>query len=142
MSLHPSSSLAGPLRSVSLFVVCVSLCLAFPALGAEPIGTVTAIEGSATSEVGGRPSPLSVGDAVRLNETVRTDAAGKVKVRFVDGTDLSIGPSSSVTLDRFVWGNSDSSTVISPSRGTFFIRTPRSGEYEIRTPSATIGTRG
>src|SRR5215207_8527996 len=69
--------------------------------------------------------------------------AGK---RFLDRTDLSIGGSATVKLDRFVYdpGGSARSVVVSSTKGVlrWVSGDSTSRAYEIRTPHAILGIRG
>ena len=80
------------------------------------------------------------------DESVRTGASGEARLRFVDATDLAIGPGSTVKLDRFVFagGGTASSVVMSAARGAFRFTTGNSAHeaYRIVTPAAVIGVRG
>ena len=93
---------------------------------------------------GARATPINAGDSVYLNQTVRTDAQGLAKLVFLDSTNLSIGPSSNVVLDRFVYSGGNQSISVNLARGAFRFATGNADKraYEIRTPVATIGVRG
>ena len=122
-----------------------ALATALPA-AAEPIGSATKINPSVTGTAGGRASVMAVGDEVVQDETVQTGAGGLARLRFADSTDLSVGPGSSVKLDKFVFagGGSASSMVLSATRGAFRFSTGNSAHeaYRINTPAASIGVRG
>ena len=65
---------------------------------------------------------------------------------FLDQTSLTIGPSSDVVLDRFVFdGNRRASDfAVQATRGAlrFVSGSSKSESYKVRTPVATIGVRG
>jgi len=75
------------------------------ALAQSAIGSVEAVQNPATGTIDGKPLSIAVGDRVYENEVVRTGEGSNVKIVFLDGTDLSIGPNSRVTLDRFVYNS-------------------------------------
>ena len=118
------------------------LWLAASAALAAPIGNATKINPSVT----GNARPMAVGDDVVQNETVQTGAAGEARLRFIDSTDLAVGPGSIVKLDKFVFagGGTASSVVMSTTRGAFRFATGNSPHeaYRINTPAASIGVRG
>lgn len=80
------------------------------------------------------------------NETVVTEDASASRVIFLDDSQLSIGPTSWLKLDNFVYNPSpsDKTVAISFLRGVFrFVGGKMSGEnFKITTPAASIGVRG
>jgi hypothetical protein len=77
---------------------------------------------------------------------VRTGSAGQANLRFRDSTKLSVGPSSNVRLDKFVYdpNKGSGSVAIEASKGAFRFVTgsQNKGEYKIKTPYGTLGVRG
>ena len=43
------------------------------------------------------------GDKIYLNDTIQTDAKGKVQILLNDQTAFNLGPNSSIVLDKFVY---------------------------------------
>jgi hypothetical protein len=107
------------------------------------IGTANSIKPEASGSIGGT---LSTGSGVHANETVKTGSAGQAGLHFNDQSNLNVGPSSSVRIDKFVYDpNKDSgSTVIEVARGAFRFSTGAQdkGETKIKTPYGNIGMRG
>lgn len=131
-------------RFLFLWLACV--------IGASPlrsqtlrIGEVASIQGGASGSVGPR-ARLEDGSPVHQNETIQTAAESATSLAFNDSTHLSIGPSSSVRLDRFVYeGNGTTrSAIVNVSRGIMRFGTGNSdpSRFQLRTPLATIGIRG
>jgi hypothetical protein len=92
------------------------------------------------------PAVLRVGIDVFQNEVIQTGEHSASKVLFQDKTSLSVGGSSRVTLDHFVYDPdpSKSQVALSIARGVVRFATgslPKSS-YQITTPTATIGVRG
>lgn len=85
-------------------------------------------------------------DDVHSNEVVNTGANSAARFIFRDNTILSVGASSSVTLDKFVFDSNanNSSVALSMSRGVMRFVTGNlpKNVYSIRTPTAVIGIRG
>src|SRR5262249_17188076 len=81
------------------------------------IGSAHSVIPEANGSVAGT---LSAGSGVHANETVRTGSSGKTGLRFIDSTNLSVGNSSSVRLDKFVYdpNKGTGSVAIDASRGT------------------------
>jgi hypothetical protein len=107
------------------------------------IGSATSVQPDASGSVGGT---LSAGSGVHANETVKTGSSGQAGLRFNDQSNLSVGHSSQVRLDKFVYdpNKGTGSTVIEATRGTFRFSTgaQNKGEVKIKTPYGTLGTRG
>jgi len=107
------------------------------------IGTANSVTPEASGSVGGT---LAAGSGVHANETVKTGSAGKAGLQFNDQSNLSVGHSSQVRLDKFVYdpNKGTGTTVIEATRGTFRFTTgaQNKGEVKIKTPYGTLGTRG
>jgi hypothetical protein len=107
------------------------------------IGSATSVQPDASGSVGGT---LAAGSGVHANETVKTGSAGQAGLRFNDQSNLSVGHSSQVRLDKFVYdpNKGTGTTVIEATRGTFRFTTgaQNKGEVKIKTPYGTLGTRG
>ncbi|MGB8617699.1 MAG: hypothetical protein WCD65_09250, partial [Pseudolabrys sp.] len=75
----------------------------------EAIGKATSVRPQAE---GSHAGPLSGGSNVYSKETVRTGDAGQADLKFHDSSNLTVGPKSSVRLDKFVYDpNKSASTV-------------------------------
>ena len=107
------------------------------------IGTANSVKPEASGSIAGT---LAAGSGVHANETVRTGNSGQAGMRFIDQSNLNVGPSSSVRLDKFVYDpNKGSGTVvIEGARGAFRFSTgsQNKGDVKIKTPSGTLGIRG
>jgi hypothetical protein len=115
------------------------------------IGTAQSVQPEASGGVG----TLSAGNDVHANETVRTGSSGQVGLQFNDHSNLTVGHSSVVRLDKFVYdpNKGTGSTVIDVTRGTFRFSTGAQDkiksllpvllrDVKIVTPYGTLGTRG
>ena len=108
----------------------------------EAIGKATSVIPQAE---GSHAGMLSSGSSVYSKETVRTGDAGKADLQFHDNSNLTVGPKSSVRLDKFVYDtNKSTGTVaIQATRGTFrFVTGSQGGSYQIKSPYGTLGIRG
>ena len=107
------------------------------------IGSASSVTPEASGSVGGT---LSVGSGVHANETIKTGSSGQAGLRFNDQSNLSVGHSSQVRLDKFVYdpNKGTGSTVIEATRGTFRFSTgaQNNAEVKIKTPYGTLGVRG
>jgi hypothetical protein len=112
----------------------------------EAIGKATSVKPQAEGSHGGTRT-LSGGSDIYSKETVRTGETGQADLQFRDQSNLSVGPKSSVRLDKFVYdpNKSAGSVAIQATRGSFRFVTGSQGgggNYQIKTPYGTLGVRG
>ncbi|MGB9016967.1 MAG: FecR domain-containing protein [Pseudolabrys sp.] len=108
----------------------------------EAIGKATSVRPQAE---GSHAGPLSGGSNVYSKETVRTGDSGQADLQFHDRSNLTVGPKSSVRLDKFVYdpNKSGGAVAIQATRGTFrFVTGSQGGSYQIKSPYGTLGIRG
>ncbi len=117
-----------------------------PAQAVDGIGAASTISNRVEGFVGGDARMLAVGSEVFQNELVRTGLQSDARLIFLDDTNLSVGPASEVTLDRFVYDpdKGAGAVVVRTTRGIFRFITgsQRPQNYLIATPIASIGVRG
>jgi len=121
---------------------------AHPAAAADPIGSVTRIQGESTAIVEGASTPLDLGASVFLNQEVSTGEEARLELTFDDGTQLTLGEKAKMVLDTFVY---------SPAQGTGTMKLAVVGAFRfvsgqvtkqhetqvaVTTPVATVGIRG
>ena len=71
--------------------------------------------------------------------------SGQADLQFHDRSNLTVGPKSSVRLDKFVYdpNKSGGAVAIQATRGTFrFVTGSQGGSYQIKSPYGTLGIRG
>ena len=109
----------------------------------DAIGKATSVVPQAEGSHGGT---LSGGASVYSKETIRTGDSGKADMQFHDSSNLSVGPKSSVRLDKFVYDpNKGAGTVaIQATKGSFRFVTGSQGKgaVQVKTPYGTLGVRG
>ena len=142
-----SSKRRTPFWKAACLATSFSLTMA-PALAQAQTGignaskVVNQVEGSLQANV----RTIATQDDVFQNEVVKTASESATQLIFKDETQLTIGPESEVTLDTFVYdSNPDKGRlVINQTVGTLrFVSGAFSDKnYEVRTPTATIGIRG
>ena len=81
------------------------------------------------------------------NERITTGANDKAHIVFLDGSSLTIGPNSVLTIDKFVYDpeRKTGELALNTSRGVFrFVggAISKNSAVTIKTPSATMGIRG
>ncbi len=126
----------------------ISCCVA-TASAAEPIGIVKVLKGTATVDRGGQRSALALGAPVFQDDRIRTTADGAVGITFRDSSLLSVGPSSTVALDRFSYdpATREGGFDLSLRRGTLAaiagkLIEQRPGAMKVTTPTAVLAVRG
>ncbi len=117
------------------------------AFAADPkIGGAKSAKPQVEGIVNGQSQTITTGTDVYANETVRTGTGGVADLVFLDNTDLSVGPTSEVHLDKFVYDptGSTGSVVIEVTQGAFRFVTGSQDKraYQIKTPFGTLGVRG
>jgi hypothetical protein len=130
-------------------IALAALLAAASAAAAEPeVGVAAAVNPQATGTPPGEASRvIEVGLDMVRDERVVTGGEGRTQMLFVDGSALTVGPDSDVTLDEFVY-DPDAGTgklAFSASRGLFrFVggKISKSAAVTFRTPTALIGVRG
>jgi hypothetical protein len=90
---------------------------------------------------------LRVGTDIQANETVTTTANDRAHLVFLDGTTVTIGPNSRLTIDKFVYDPTTEKGELSMnvSTGVFRViggRISKTSEVKVATPSASLGIRG
>ena len=104
-----------------------------------PIGQVASIRKDAARS----GKPLKLGDPVYSNDVLTTGSDSSVRITFADQTNLALGASSRVTLDRFVFAG-DQEFAVTATRGAFRFTSGGLNKtaYKVNTPTSTMGVRG
>jgi hypothetical protein len=119
-----------------------SLLLQSTASNGQEIGSASSVKPQAEAN----SRMLSSGSSVFSRDLIHTGDAGVADLRFRDSTNLSVGPNSSVRLDKFVYDPNKSAggVAVEATRGSFrFVTGSQSkGSYQVKTPYGTLGIRG
>ena len=138
------------LRQVSaMFVALLSAGALLPTCAwSEDVGAAAAVKPSSTgTPPGGNSRTLDIGARIASQERIHTDGTGSLQVMFLDKTTLTIGPSSDLVVDQFVYNPSASTGQFAASLSKGALRFV-GGQIShnigatINTPAATIGIRG
>ena len=134
---------------ILLLLVLATISLpASTAVAAAKVGVAAAVNPSVTGMApGAAPHVIQVGVDMQADERVVTTTTGQTQLLFLDGSALTIGPSSEVTIDKFVFdpGSGSGTLVMSAAKGVFRLvggKISKGTPVEFKTPSATIGVRG
>ena len=110
------------------------------------VGEAAVVQNQVVRVLGSATSQINVGDSVLRDETVRTGLESAARLVMADNTNLSLGPSATITLDRTVFDDEHTyrDIAVKLTAGAFRFVTGNSEKtaYKITTPLATIGVRG
>ncbi len=135
------------------FLVCIVtavLASTFPTTAfGNDVGVIKVSKGAAALERAGQRLAVPVGTKVREGDVVTTGADGSVGITFGDNSLLSIGPDSSLVIDRFAFDSTTHKGAFETSlnRGTLAavsgkIAKQSPDAMKVRTPAAMLGVRG
>jgi hypothetical protein len=145
LSVRLSTLLGGKVRHVfSSFVLSAMLVAAGPAAAAT--GSALGVAQGANVEQAAGKHVLTVGEDVFIGDLITTNASGQVQIKFDDGTELVVGPASSLRIEDYLLRSDGSAGkfAINALGGTFRFVTGSApkNRYQIETPTGTIGIRG
>src|SRR5579863_10411708 len=136
----------------SIASVLLPMAATAQAPGLTRIGAAGAVAGSvraAAPSEGAVGRVIGSGQPLYLNDAVTTDAQGRLQVLLLDETVFTIGPNSSMVLDKFVYDPATNNGNLSARilKGIFRFVTgkiarKKPSEMEVRMPVGVIGIRG
>jgi len=136
-------------RHYSLFLpalLAITLSTTSPLFAQSRVGEAAVVKNEVLRVAGPSTSQINVGDALLRDEVVRTGLDSATRLVMADSTNLSLGPSASLKLDRAVFDDEHHyrDVAVRLSSGAFRFVTGHSDKaaYKITTPLATIGVRG
>jgi hypothetical protein len=133
-------------RLTAIVLALLFVLHARPTAADPTIGRTLTVKTDANGVVGGESKNLTVGVDVFANENVLTDATGLATLIFLDNTKLTVGPTSEVRLDKFVYDPTGSSgaVVLELTKGAFRFITGSQDKraYDIKTAFGSLGVRG
>src|SRR3954454_352577 len=114
---------------------------------AASVGSATFAKPGAYRNSAGTKITLTAGAPVEADDLVNTDREGRAKLRFLDGSNLDVGPGSEVKIDRYVYNPNRSAVAgagIALARGVlrFTSRGAPDRAYQFKTATSTLGIRG
>ena len=117
-----------------------------PVLAQTSVGEAALVKNEVIRVNASGNSQINVGDSLLRDEVVRTGLDSATRLVMADSTNLSLGPSSTITLDRTVFDDEHTYREIAVrlTTGAFRFVTGHSEKaaYKITTSVATIGVRG
>lgn len=136
------------MKSIALAALAaLSICAAAATASAEPVGNTSALIPNASQQPPqGTRSDLRLRDPIIRNADLATAERGALEVTFLDGSKLTMGQNSRLTVDEYVYtgpGGTGKQTV-RYTKGLFRFLSgsiPKEN-VKIETPTVTIGIRG
>ena len=131
-----------------MLALLLAMTLACEVAAGDAVGYAAAVRPEAQASLGGGAMCTpAVGAAVSMQDRFRTGAGGRIDLVFRDGSAITIGPNSELTLDRFVFDREADrgELAVSVAKGVFrFIggRISKTRPVRFRAPTAVIGIRG
>jgi hypothetical protein len=120
-----------------------------PPVSAADIGQIKISKGTVTIERGAQAQPATVGMRLQTSDVVKTGADGSVGINMSDNALLSLGPNSSLSLDRYEFDSTTNQGAFDTSlqRGSLAVVSGRIAKQSpeamtVRTPFAVLGVRG
>jgi len=139
----------GPIRFVGALAIVG--CMSVPAVAQQPApaGHIKTVTGSASIVRLNATLAAKPGDPVFATDALRTGADGAVGVTLKDDTRLSLGPSSEVRIDRYVYapGEGGLGMVLKFVRGAAVYVSGRMAKLapdaiRLEAPTGIVGVRG
>src|SRR4051794_24802856 len=123
------------------------LVLATSPLAAQTrVGEAAVVKNEVLRVAGSATSQIKVGDGLLRDEVVRTGLDSATRLVMADSTNLSLGPSASLKLDRTVFDDEhhyrDVAVRLTSGAFRFVTGNSEKAAYKITTPLASIGVRG
>ena len=141
-------------KSLYLFSLFLSLSVIIPQAGAQQtaIGSVVMVQGGVGAlSLGSRTARRLMGSRqpIYLNERITTDGQGHVQILFLDDTLFTLGPKSSMVIDKFIYDpGSEAGKVSAEFTAGFFrfvtgkIAHHNPASMKVKLPIGTIGVFG
>jgi len=132
---------------VFLFAIGLSATLAANPVRAQTrVGEAAVVKNEVLRVAGPSTTQIKVGDGLVRDEVVRTRLDSAARLVMADSTNLSLGPSATLKLDRTVFDDQhhyrDVAVRLTSGAFRFVTGNSQKAAYKITTPLATIGVRG
>lgn len=135
--------------TLSILLIVFMVFTASPALAQDNYALLKVAEGAVDVVRAGQTVKPAVGDNLQTGDVIRTGKDGSAGVMFLDGTRVSLGPSSEMRLDayRFAPAQKDYAFDVFMTKGSAAYSSGKLGKLgpetvRFSTPHATVGIRG
>jgi hypothetical protein len=141
--LAGASFAAGLLASFLIIDASIATALA------DKVGVAAAVKPEATSQQrGGATTTLNIGKSVFYNERIDTSSSGQVQVLLLDGSTFTVGPNSSLVIDKFVYNPKTGTGTLAASFSKGALRfvggklSKNEPGVRVNTPAGALTVRG
>ena len=115
----------------------------------QPAGMIKTSKGTTAIERDGKKTPVTPGAAVLASDRIVTGADGSVGITLRDETLLSVGPNSSVWLEKYAFDPTTHEGALNATvkKGTMAVISGKLSKQnpnavQFKTPSSILGVRG
>ena len=137
-----------PIRRMTIAATAFALGFAQPIVAAD-IGQIKIAKGTVTIGRGTETRPAAVGARLQTADVVTTGADGSVGISMSDDSLLSLGPNSTLSLDRYEFDSTTDQGAFGTTlqKGSLAVVSGRIAKQApdavaVRTPHAVLGVRG
>ncbi len=133
--------------AVSILFSAFFLCSSFLSAQEEAVGKVVIMEGSAKIIRQGKTIPVALLSRIYPDDTIITRGGSRMKILFIDGSVLTIGNRTKISIEKFLYEKKEKKREASFNLTLGKVRTiltkaSKDSLYEIKTPTAVAGARG
>jgi hypothetical protein len=145
---HSSGSSSVRRSAMPAVAIMLALCSSSAVAQDRPAGTTSAVNVNTTGTPPSQPSRvLSMGINVFEQERVQTDLTGQAQMLFRDGSTLSLGPSSDIVLDKYVYDPEAGAGQLAATASAGLLRfvggrISKETPVVIKTPVGEVAVRG
>jgi len=139
----------GASAATAVTLLLAGVLFTLPASAADPIGEIKTVSGTASIQRAGETLPAQERLAVEEGDVAVTGPDGSMGLLLNDDTTFSLGPSSEVALDSFVYNPTEGALGMAAriARGSMAFLSGKIAAFKpdavaVSTPTATIGIRG
>ena len=115
----------------------------------DRVGVAAAVKPLATSKLaGGATRTLKIGKSVFYNERIVTSNTGVVQVLLVDGSTFTVGPKSTLVIDKFIYNPNTGSGALAATLSKGALRfvggklSKQEPGVKVKTPAGELSVRG
>ena len=131
------------------WIISAALVVFAAAASAGDIGQIKVMAGTVHLEREGKRLPAAVGMPVRQSDMLITGSDGTAGVTFTDNSLLSVGPNSTLAIDRYAFDTTTHAGQFDASlkKGTLAVISGKMvkqspGAMRVHTPTSIMGVRG
>ncbi len=129
--------------------LCLAAVTAVGAARDPAIASIKTVQGSCTVQRGSQSLPATQGMHLEVGDVLRTGSDARLAFMMRDGTRISLGPATELSVDQFAYDPSHNklALLLNLGRGVLAYLSGKIAAFSpeavrVQTPAATIGVRG